>query len=81
LVDVPALFAFLGDAGTMRHTHADASLWTCRRRIAVHEWHRRRNSYAAWNIVIKADGQIIDWGGLYDDPFVRGWGNRFGMEP
>jgi ribosomal-protein-alanine N-acetyltransferase len=37
LVDVPALFEFLGDAQAMQHTHVDASLRECRRRVAVHE--------------------------------------------
>jgi hypothetical protein len=27
----------------MQHTHADPSLRDCRRRIAVHEFRRRRN--------------------------------------
>lgn len=74
LTDVPALFAFLVDAEAMRHTHADASLRECRRRVAVHEWHRRHNGYAPWTIVAKADGRTIGWGGLYDDPFEPGWG-------
>jgi RimJ/RimL family protein N-acetyltransferase len=43
LSDVPGLFEFLGDAEAMRYTHADASLRQCRRRVAIHEWQRRRN--------------------------------------
>ena len=78
LADVPALFAFLGDIQAMRHTHCDASLRACRRRIAVHEWRRRRDGYAPWTIVAKADGRIIGWGGLYDDPFDPGWGAEVG---
>lgn len=74
LTDVPVLFGFLGDAEAMRHTHADASLRDCRRRIAVHEWHRRRNGCAPWTIIAKADRRIIGWGGLYQDPFEPGWG-------
>jgi RimJ/RimL family protein N-acetyltransferase len=74
LTDAPALFVFLGDAAAMRYTHADASLRTCRRRIAVHEWRRRRNGYAPWTIVTKTTRRIIGWGGLYDDPFDPGWG-------
>jgi RimJ/RimL family protein N-acetyltransferase len=46
LLDVPALFALLGDADAMRHTHADATLRACRRRVAVHERQRRRHGYA-----------------------------------
>jgi ribosomal-protein-alanine N-acetyltransferase len=78
LADVPVLFAFLGDAEAMRHTHHDASVRTCRRRIAVHEWRRRRDGYAPWTIVTKADGRIVGWGGLYDDPFDPGWGVEVG---
>jgi ribosomal-protein-alanine N-acetyltransferase len=74
LADVPTLFEFLGDAEAMRYTRADASLRECHRRIAVHEWHRRRNGYAPWTIVAKADSRTIGWGGLYDDPFEPGWG-------
>jgi ribosomal-protein-alanine N-acetyltransferase len=78
LADVPALFEFLGDADAMRHTHVDASLRACRRRIAVHEWRRRRDGYAPWTVATKTDGRIIGWGGLYDDPFDPGWGVEVG---
>ena len=74
LTDAPALFAFLGDAAAMRHTHVDASLRDCRRRVAVHEWRRRRHGYAPWTIIARSNGQILGWGGLYDDPFDPGWG-------
>jgi [ribosomal protein S5]-alanine N-acetyltransferase len=78
LADVPGLFEFLGDAEAMRYTHADTSLRQCRRRIAVHEWQRRRKGYAPWTVVRKADSRIIGWGGLYDDPFDPGWGIEVG---
>jgi ribosomal-protein-alanine N-acetyltransferase len=78
LQDVPRLFEFLGDAMAMQYTHADASLQECRRRIAVHEWRRRSDGYAPWTIVTKADGRIIGWGGLYNDPFDPGWGVEVG---
>ena len=78
LADVPALFAFLGDPAAMRHTHVDASPRACRRRIAVHEWRRRRDGCAPWTITTKQDGRIIGWGGLYDDPFDPGWGVEVG---
>ena len=74
LTDVPALFEFLGDVEAMQHTHAHASQRECRRRVAVHEWHRRINGYAPWTILTKSDGRIIGWGGLYDDPFDSGLG-------
>jgi [ribosomal protein S5]-alanine N-acetyltransferase len=78
LVDVPKLFEFLGNAEAMRFTHADTSLRECRRRVAAHEWRRRRDGYAPWTIISKADAQIIGWGGLYDDPFDPGWGVEVG---
>ena len=78
LLDVTALFEFLGDAQAMQHTHVDASLRECRRRIAVHERRRRYNGYAPWTIMAKSDRQIIGWGGLYDDPFDPGWGVEVG---
>jgi len=78
LADVPALFEFLGDADAMRHTHVDASLRDCRRRIAVHEWQRRRDGCAPWTIMTRDDGRIIGWGGLYTDPFDPGWGIEVG---
>jgi ribosomal-protein-alanine N-acetyltransferase len=78
LSDVPALFRFLGDPQAMRFTHVDASLRDCRQRVAVHEWLRRRDSYAPWTVVRKNDGQIIGWGGLYNDPFEPGWGVELG---
>ena len=76
--DVPRLFEFLGDEMAMRYTHADVSLQECRRRIVVHEWRRRRDGYAPWTIVTKADARIIGWGGLYDDPFDPGRGVEIG---
>jgi ribosomal-protein-alanine N-acetyltransferase len=78
LTDAPALFEFLGDAEAMRHTHADTTLRQCRRRVAVHEWMRRRNGYAPWTIVTTHDTRIIGWGGLYQDPFDQGWGVEAG---
>jgi ribosomal-protein-alanine N-acetyltransferase len=78
LSDITRLFEFLGDAEAMRYTHIDASLRDCRRRVVLHEWRRRRNGYAPWTIVTKADGRIVGWGGLYDDPFDPGWGVEVG---
>ena len=48
LSDAPMLYRFLGDPQAMRFTHVDASLRDCRRRIAAHEWFRRRDGYAPW---------------------------------
>lgn len=78
LSDVPALFEFLGNRESMKHTHTDETPAACRRRIAVHEWRRRRDGYAPWTIVRRGDGKVIGWGGLYDDPFEPGWGCEIG---
>ena len=78
LADVPKLFEFLGDPATMRHTHADSTLRDCRRRVSVHEWRRRRDGFAPWTILDRADARIVGWGGLYDDPFDPGWGVEVG---
>jgi [ribosomal protein S5]-alanine N-acetyltransferase len=78
LADVPALFEFLGDPDAMRHTRVDASLRECRRRIAAHEWRRRRDGYAPWTVLARTEGRIIGWGGLYEDPFEPGWGVEVG---
>ena len=76
--DVPALFAFLGDRQAMQHTYCCASLRECRRHVAGHEWQRRRIGHAPWTILRKVDGAVIGWGGLYEDPFDRGWGIEVG---
>ncbi|WP_255723037.1 GNAT family N-acetyltransferase [Thalassobius sp. Cn5-15] len=78
LSEVPELFQFLGDQAAMRHTHCDANIRECRKRIAVHERRRRRDGFAPWTVRLKATGKIIGWGGLYDDPFDPGWGIELG---
>jgi len=78
LADVSALFEFMGDADAMRYTHLDTSLRQCRRRVAAHERRRRRDGCAPWTIVRRADGRIVGWGGLYQDPFDPGWGVEIG---
>ena len=42
LANLTALFEFLGNTEAMQHTHTDATLRECRRRVAVHEWHRHQ---------------------------------------
>ena len=76
--DVPALFGILGDREAMRHTHCCASLRDCARHVAGHEWQRRTLGHAPWTVLRKADGAVIGWGGLYEDPFERGWGLELG---
>lgn len=76
--DVPALFAFLGDAQAMRHTHHCRTLRDCRRHVAGHEWQRRRLGYAPWTVRSRTDGMILGWGGIFEDPFEPGWGVELG---
>lgn len=78
LADVPILFEFLGNADAMRFTQCDASFQKCRRRVAVHEWFRRRDGFAPWTVMTKGGRRIIGWGGLYNDPFDTGWGVELG---
>jgi ribosomal-protein-alanine N-acetyltransferase len=78
LADVPELFEFLGDPKAMQFTHVDRSFKECRRRVAVHEWRRRKDGYAPWTAELKESNRIIGWGGLYDDPFDLGWGVELG---
>lgn len=70
--DIDNLFAFLGDAAAMAFTHTDATWSACRRRVLVHEWFRRKDGAAPWVVVERASGQVIGWGGLYQDPFEPG---------
>ena len=78
LTDAPALFEFLGDAEAMHYTKPQPSLRDCRRYLAAHERQRRRVGYAPWVVIEKASGATIGFGGLYEDPFDRGWGVEVG---
>ena len=78
LADAETLFAFLGDPQAMRFTHVQPSLRACRRHIAAYEHQRARIGCAPWTIFEKAGGAIVGWGGLYEDPFDRGWGIEIG---
>ncbi len=62
----------------MHHTHVDKTLRDCRRRIAAHEWQRRRDGFGPWTVVSRAEGRTVGWGGLYTDPFDPGWGAEVG---
>ncbi|MFT4004109.1 MAG: GNAT family N-acetyltransferase [Rhizobium sp.] len=78
LSDASALFEFPGNPEAMQFTHVDASLKECRQRIAVHERQRRRCGYAPWTAVLKDNGRLIGWGGLYNDPVDPGWSVELG---
>lgn len=62
----------------MRFTYRDNSFRACRRRILVHEGHRRRDGCAPWVAIRREDDRIIGWGGAYHDPFDPGWGCEIG---
>ena len=76
--DAEPFFDFLGDRSAMRFTHRHHSLRECRRRLAAFEWQRRRTGIAPWAVLRREAGQIIGWGGLYEDPFEPGWGLELG---
>jgi RimJ/RimL family protein N-acetyltransferase len=78
LIDAPELFDFLGDVDAMRQTSRLETLRDCRRHIAGHERQRRKVGYGPWTVRTKADGEIVGFGGLYDDPFDPGWGIEVG---
>ena len=74
LGDVPALFAFMGDPAAMRHTHAHPTPRALRRFLAGHRCQSRKTGSGPWTVIEHSTGQIIGFGGLYDDPFDPGWG-------
>ena len=76
--DAAPFFAFLGDPAAMRFTHCHASVRECRRRLAAFEWQRRQAGFAPWAVLTRDDGQLVGWGGLYEDPFDPGWGMELG---
>jgi ribosomal-protein-alanine N-acetyltransferase len=78
LSDAADLLQFLGDPNAMRYTFWLKDLTHCRRYIAGHECQRRKVDYGPWTVRAKADGRIIGFGGLYDDPFDPGWGIEIG---
>ncbi len=79
LSDVPALFAFMGDAAAMRHTHTHETQRELRRHLAGHRCQARKVGCGPWTVIERATGQIIGFGGLYDDPFdPGGWGVEIG---
>ncbi|MEQ8281497.1 MAG: GNAT family N-acetyltransferase [Parvibaculum sp.] len=72
--DARALLAILGDEASRPHTFNLASLREARRYIAANECHRRKLGYGLWIVTEKSSGQIVGFGGLYDDPFDVLWG-------
>ncbi len=78
LSDAADLFAFLGDAEAMRHTHHLATLCDCRRHVARHERQRRRIGCAPWAVLDRIDGRLVGYGGVFVDPFDPDWGLEVG---
>lgn len=78
LADAPALFAFMGDPEAMRWTHTHPSIPALRRYLAAHARQRARTGFGPWTVVERASGDIIGFGGPYDDPFDPGWGREVG---
>ena len=74
LSDAPEMMRFFGDADAQRYTLHFDTLRACRRHIAAHERHRRSVGCGPWLIIEKASGEVVGWGGLYEDPFDRRWG-------
>jgi ribosomal-protein-alanine N-acetyltransferase len=72
--DAPALFAFMGDERAMHFTHVQASVGELRDYLAVHEAQRESVGCAPWVLAEKGSGDLIGFGGLYEDPFDPGWG-------
>jgi ribosomal-protein-alanine N-acetyltransferase len=72
--DVIALFRFLGDRDAMRYTHVVDDLASCRHLVETHESQRETVGCAPWVVRERETGEIVGWGGLYEDPFDRGWG-------
>lgn len=73
-----ALLRFFADSDAMRYTLTFKDIRECRRHIAGHECQRRKNGYGPWTVVERSSGQIIGFGGIYDDPFEPGWGIEIG---
>ena len=76
--DVASFFAFLGDPAAMRFSRCQSSVRECRRWLALFEWQRRRVGFAPWAVLTRGNGQLIGWGGLYEDPFDPRWGVELG---
>lgn len=72
--DAAGLYTFMGDLQVMRFTHVQRSLDELRNYLAVHEAQRERVGCAPWVLTEKAGGRLVGFGGLYEDPFDRGWG-------
>jgi RimJ/RimL family protein N-acetyltransferase len=76
--DAPSLFRFLGDKQVMRFTQVPPSLDHTHRYLQAHEFNREKVGYAPWVVLEQSSDEIVGFGGLYEDPFDRGWGLEVG---
>lgn len=74
LADATDLMRIFGDREAMRYTLHFSSMRQCRRHIAGHDCQRREKGFGPWSVIETLSGQIVGFGGLYDDPFDPGWG-------
>lgn len=58
----------------MRFTQVQSSLAACAEYLEVHEAQREIVGCAPWTVFSKEAGEIVGFGGLYEDPFEPGWG-------
>jgi len=73
-----ALLRIFSDRDAMRYTLTFSDIRGCRRHIVAHERERRKTGYGPWTVVERGSGQIIGFGGIYDDPLDPGWGVEVG---
>lgn len=58
----------------MRFTRVHSSVEECTEYLDVHEAQRGIVGCAPWTVIGKEEGEIVGFGGLYEDPFEPGWG-------
>jgi RimJ/RimL family protein N-acetyltransferase len=73
-----ALLRFFSDRDAMRYTLTFSDIRGCRRHIVAHECQRRKTGYGPWTVMERSTGQIVGFGGIYDDPSDPGWGIEVG---
>ena len=76
--DLPALFAIQGDTDAMQHTFCPATPEASAENLLGHEAQRDEIGIAPWVAVLRETGEIVGWGGLFEDPFDPGWGVEVG---
>ncbi len=72
--DVECLAEILCDKRAMRYTLQIEDASACKVFLERHEKQRDEKGYAPWVIRSRESGEIVGWGGIYDDPFDPIWG-------